>query len=497
MKYKKRKTVRVKIVFIITIYTLFIVVGSWMISKYLMRILLENRAKADLVRLFERCNTELNYSKTENESFGGPIENIPNPQAIAFVIRNAETGEYYTAINDKGLMMKNLENVMAGFENGAYDDLREPGKYKICSGYVEAFDDYYMDLVGRLDNGYQIAARMPMERINSTLESISTVFVIISLILSAIGVVVIVAVSGLYVNNINRISRVARKMASLDFDEKIPVNTYDELGELSDSMNLMSVQLEDSITKLKAANIKLQQDISEKEKLDVMKTEFLSNVSHELKTPIALIQGYSEGLRDNISDDPESIQFYSEVIIDEAKKMNSLVKKLLDLNEIEFGNNRLNIERFELNAFIKTIVTSHKLLIDEKQAKVEYDFAEEQCFVWADEYMIEEAFTNYLTNAIHYVINGGTIKITTKYNDGNVRVSVYNDGKLIPDDDIPRLFDKFYKIDKARTREYGGNGIGLSIVAAAIDAHGKNYGVYNEENGVSFYFELDAKCLEE
>ena len=200
-----------------------------------------------------------------------------------------------------------------------------------------------------------------------------------------------------------------------------------------------------------------------------MRKEFLSHVSHELKTPIALIQGYAEGLKENITDDEESKDFYCEVIADEAKKMNAMVKKLLTLNQIEFGNNQLSMQRFD---------------VFEEEAPV---------YVWADELMIEEVFSNYLSNALNHVYENGTIRIWFERMDSNLRIHVYNDGKCIPEEELNKLWIKFYKVDKARTREYGGNGIGLSIVAATMKAHGKDFGVANKENGVDFYFDLDAK----
>jgi signal transduction histidine kinase len=255
-------------------------------------------------------------------------------------------------------------------------------------------------------------------------------------------------------------------------------------------MNAMSWRLQQTISELKAANIKLQKEIDNKQQIDDMRKEFLSHVSHELKTPIALIQGYAEGLKD-MADDEESREFYTDVIIDEAQKMNEMVKKLLDLNEIEFGTEPLKIERFELVEFLSQIISTSQILTENSNANIHFD-EKPPVYVWADEYMIEEVFTNLLTNAIHYVKEGGIIRVSLEKNGDDVRVLVYNQGDRIADEDIDKLFIKFYKADKARTREYGGSGIGLSIVAATMEAHNKKYGVYNVDDGVVFYFDLDA-----
>ena len=255
----------------------------------------------------------------------------------------------------------------------------------------------------------------------------------------------------------------------------------------------MSDQLEKTISELKTANNQLQQDIEQKEKLENMRNEFLGNVSHELKTPIALIQGYAEGLKEGINDDPESTEFYCDVIIDEAGKMNRMVKNLLTLNQLEFGSDEVEFERFDIVKLVKGVIASCDILIQQAEANIDF-IAGESAYVWADEFKTEQVVRNYLTNAIHHAENEKRIEVKIIRTEGKVRVSVFNSGKPIPEEDIPKLWDKFYKVDKAHTREYGGNGIGLSIVKAIMESFHQGYGVKNYDNGVEFWFELDAKC---
>ena len=226
-----------------------------------------------------------------------------------------------------------------------------------------------------------------------------------------------------------------------------------------------------------------------------MRTEFLSNVSHELKTPIALIQGYAEGLKEGITDDPESMDFYCSVIMDEANKMNMMVKKLLTLNQIEFGDEELVMERFDIIELVSSVVNANELRAGQKGIKIIFNQADEHIDVWSDEYKIEEVITNYISNAINHCDFEKRIEVNVKKNGDNIRVSVFNTGKNIPEEDINNIWGKFYKVDKARTREYGGNGIGLSIVKAIMDSYGKEYGVRNLDNGVEFWFDLDAKSV--
>lgn len=223
-----------------------------------------------------------------------------------------------------------------------------------------------------------------------------------------------------------------------------------------------------------------------------MRKEFLDNVSHELKTPIALIQGYAEGLKENISDDPESREFYCDVIMDEASKMNKLVKNLLTLNQLESGKDAVVMERFDIVSLIRGVLQTMNIMIGQKDAKVIFE-AEKPVYVWADEFKIEEVVTNYVSNALNHLEGEKEIEIKLQDEDNRVKISVFNTGTPIPEADVPNLWNKFYKVDKARTREYGGSGIGLSIVKAIMESMNQEYGVQNFDNGVEFWFTLDRK----
>jgi len=281
-------------------------------------------------------------------------------------------------------------------------------------------------------------------------------------------------------------------MSDLNFEIKYPVTTNDEIGELGGSINILSEKLEKTFTELKNANNELLTDIQNKIQIDEMRKDFLSNVTHELKTPIALIQGYAEGLSDNINEDADSREFYCEVIIDEAKKMNQMVKKLLSLNQIESGNNQVNIERFDLVALIRSVLSSTEILFQQKEILLHFEHTD-PVYVWSDEYMTEEVVTNFISNALNHVEGAKIIEIKLIQHDEVVRVAVYNTGAKIPEEDIENIWIKFYKVDKARTREYGGSGIGLSIVKAIMTSLNQKYGVINHDAGVEFWFELDAK----
>ena len=260
----------------------------------------------------------------------------------------------------------------------------------------------------------------------------------------------------------------------------------------------MSDKLEKTIKQLRETNIELEKDIEEKSKIDEMRKSFISDVSHELKTPIALIQGYSEGLLENVNTDEESRKFYAEVILDETNKMDRLVKQLLELMKLEYGKREFNDTEFNLVEVEKEVIRKSQVMIEEEKVEIEFKTPDEINVV-ADDFYIEQVVTNYMTNAIKHVeeVNGRKIiKIENEVDveKNKVRVKVFNTGKQIPEEHLNRIWNRFYKIDASRNRKDGGTGIGLAFVKAIMSNYGANsYGVINKENGVEFYFDLELK----
>lgn len=350
----------------------------------------------------------------------------------------------------------------------------------------------YVECWGEFDNGCYYLIRTPLESIKESAAISNSFYFFVGLIIVVISGILILMVTNKIARPIDELTKLSIKMSDLDFDARYESHAGNEIDLLGDNFNKMSKQLENTISELKSANNKLQKDIEDKIKIDEMRKEFLDNVSHELKTPIALIQGYAEGLNENISDDPESRQFYCDVIIDEAGKMNKLVKNLLTLNQLESGKDAVVMERFDIVSVINGVLQSMNIMIEQKEANV--TFREKgPVYVWADEFKVEEVVTNYTSNALNHLGGDRQIEIKVIKEADRVKVTVFNTGTPIPEADIPNLWNKFYKVDKARTREYGGSGIGLSIVKAIMEGMHQEYGVCNYDNGVEFWFTLDCK----
>ncbi|MDE7367004.1 MAG: HAMP domain-containing protein, partial [Lachnospiraceae bacterium] len=408
------------------------------------------------------------------------FEGLNNPNNAIIVVSDG-TGTVYTTTNEQGLMLDSLMSMTRLMKNPSYRTDEKP--YIIEIHQDDRMDTGYYDLIGYLSNGYMIVIRTSKDAVNNSAIFTNRIYLYFSLSILFLAAIVISCISRYFTKPIHDMAIVARRMSNLDFDARIQVNSKDEVGELGDSMNRLSTKLESAISELKTANNELQHDIENKNQIDEMRKEFLSHVSHELKTPIALIQGYAEGLKESINDDPESREFYCDVIMDEANKMNNMVKKLLSLNELEFGSGQVQVSRFDIVELVQNICNASDILLEAKDAVLEIR-AEHPLYVWADEFLVEEVVTNYLTNAMHYVSPQGRIEVRFVPLDKELQIVVFNSGNQIPEEEMQKLWIKFYKMDKARTREYGGSGIGLSIVAAAMEAHGKGFGVRNVNGGV-------------
>ena len=356
---------------------------------------------------------------------------------------------------------------------------------------VRRLGSSYIYLDGNLENGDHILIRLSVAGIEESVSFSNRFFLYVTLFVACVGFIIMYIVTGAFVKPVKELNNQAKRMSELDFTAKYNVRTNDEFGMLGNSINVLSEKLEKSLDELKQANEELKQDLKQREAMDEMRKEFLSNVSHELKTPIALIQGYAEGLIDNINDDEESRQFYCEVIMDEAKKMNGMVKQIMALNQLEFGYSQVSLEVFDIVDLIHGVLAKSDILIRQKEANVRFEAAG-PVNVSSDAFMAEEVFTNYFTNALNHVNGERRIDISLEEHKGNIRVNVFNTGDPIPEEDIGNIWDKFYKVDKARTREYGGSGVGLSIVKATMQLLGKEYGVENKDDGVLFWFEMDA-----
>ena len=440
--------------------------------------------------VYEQINTYT--SKIYNISgFEEELEKISINNDFDIVIKTGENITIYSTNKDYMGVLREFGK-LAPFNNKDFY-VEENEHYTIKSVQDTATGINYILLAGELDNGYLLYIRMPIPSIRESVKISNRFLYAMAIFVIIIGGVVVSYISKRFTKPIKELNNIARNMSNLDFSHRYtPTNQEDEIDELGKSINSMSTKLETTITQLKATNRELERDIEQKSKLENMRSTFISDVSHELKTPIALIQGYSEGLLENVNSDEESRRFYAEVILDESNKMDKLVKQLLELMKLEnemrtFDNKSFNIVELE-----KEILRKTDVMIKEKGAEIRFN-AENEINVIADNFYIDQVITNYLTNAIKHVqeVNGEKyISIENEIKENVVRIKIFNTGKQIDEENLDRIWRRFFKGDESRNREDGGTGIGLALVRAIMNNYGNEYGVINKENGVEFYLEL-------
>ncbi len=442
--------------------------------------------------LYKRINMYYNSNSTNNQIEDELRRIAFNNNFDIFIETNENTivfstdKDLFTAID----ILSNAKNYK-NKDNLIYSD----EKVQIRKINDDSNNISYILLSGILDNGYSLYISIPAVPIEESVQISNQALILIGIIILIISALMASFISKKFTTPIVQLNDITDKMAKLDFSQKyIPQNIDDEINELGKNINTMSDKLERTIKQLRENNSELEKDIEEKSKIDEMRKQFISDVSHELKTPIALIQGYAEGLIENVNTDEESKKFYAEVILDESNKMDTLVKQLLELMKLEYGKREFNNSSFNIVELINEVIRKCKVIIEEKNISIKFD-TQEEIKVYADDFYIEQVVTNYFTNAIKHTkeVNGLKqieIKIEKRDND-KVRISVINTGDNIKEEHINKIWGRFYKEDTSRNRAEGGTGIGLALVKAIMNNYKNDYGVNNLDYGVEFYFELN------
>jgi signal transduction histidine kinase len=449
-----------------------------------------------ITNAYERINEVVSNGDITSDEFDLELRKTCEMYNINIIVIDASSNTIKSSTRDGDRLMRRLYDHFFS-ESKDTDYLAENDKYYMASSTDSLTLTEYLEMWGVLDNGNLFLINSPLESIRESVNISNRFLTYVGLISTILSAILMWIMSARISRPIMELKDISEKMSKLDFETKYKSRHRNEIDLLGEHINQLSETLEETISELKTANNELKRDIEKKEQIDEMRKEFLSNVSHELKTPIALIQGYAEGLKEGINDDDkESRDFYCDVIIDESGKMNNMVKKLLDLNQLEFGNDVVTMERFDIVALINNFINSAEILIEQNGINIRLEQSQ-PIYVWADEFKTEEVVRNYFSNAMNHASGEKIIEIKyqliTQDDAGKVRISVFNTGEPIPEDSLPHIWEKFYKVDKARTREYGGSGVGLSIVKAIMDSMNQEYGAINYTNGVEFWFELETK----
>ncbi len=468
----------------------------WILNSSLLELVYINH-KRDAIKetyetLYEAANTGELYEKEYRDTF----EQMYTYDNLSILVSTSDGSIVMSSAgeNASANMLSNLFDTILRLRSSSSQRtlLEETSRYSIERQTDTRMNGDYIVLWGSLGDGNIVLIRSAVETLRDSADVSNQFLLLVGLATIVVSIFVSMALTARITKPVTELTDISRRMTELDFDARYePRQHQNEIDELGLRMNTLADSLEKTIRDLKQANTDLRHDIEIRDQSEQMRKEFLSNVSHELKTPIALIQGYAEGLEDGISDNPEDLKFYCDVIIDESKRMNKMVQQLLALNQLEFGQNNVSMERFDVVEVVRGLLSRAQIMIEQNGIQVEFD-VQGPVYVWADEFLAEQAIQNYITNAIHYAKNEKIIRIrfSDAVNNG-LRISVFNTGDPIPEESLPHLWEKFYKVDKARTREYGGSGIGLSVVRAVMESFNRSYGVTNFDDGVEFWLELD------
>ena len=464
----------------------------WVLNTTLLPRYYMHNKKEVLIENYQTISNASAQNELESDEFAVTFDNLCSNGNIMALILQQDGKVLRSSVNDLDALRTEFWDVL--LHGDKMEVLYSNKQYQLLKKTDTRLDSEYLVLVGVLENGDMVLMRTAVESIRES-AAISNRFLLFAGAAAIVASILVAFFTTRHITKpLQQLTDISKRMVDLDFNAKYESdqsNSY-EVEELGNHINRLSENLERTISELKTANVELQDDIEKKIQIDEMRKEFLSNVSHELKTPLALIQGYAEGLQECINDDAESREFYCEVIIDEADKMNRMVKKLLTLNQLEFGNDQIIMERFDMTELIRGVANSTRILMEQKGIRLELENSEE-AWVWGDEFKVEEVITNYMSNAINHADGEKLIRVFYTRSEDKLRVSVFNTGQPIPEEDIEKIWVKFYKVDKARTREYGGSGIGLSIVKAIMDSFHQRCGVINHEDGVEFWMELATK----
>lgn len=484
------KSVKVKLLLSMTMLIVFMVFFMIFANTFLIEKFYLHSKKDNLIQAYNEINNYMSFSGADSNEIELQLERIGITHNFNIIITDENNSNIYSSSIDYKPYMAEDERANKAkilySKNGVY--ILEMKDMK--NGLT------FLMLVGKLDNGDGVYIRMPVASITENVKISNHFLYMVGILVLIMSGVIATLISKRFTKPISELSTIANKMSNLDFSQKYRIkDTNDEIDNLGKSINTMSDKLEETITQLQKNNSELEKDIEKKSKIDEMRRQFISDVSHELKTPIALIQGYSEGLIENVNTDEDNRKFYAEVISDEANKMDNMVKELLELMKLEHGGRVFHNDYFDLTELIKEEIRKYTVMLQENEIQVEFDDKTSNQ-VYADENFMEQIVNNYLSNAIKHAEEVGGKKqicITTQQKeDGKLRVIVMNTGKQISKENINRIWNRFYKEDSSRNREMGGTGIGLAVVKAIMEKYQNEYGVENVENGVEFYFDVNT-----
>jgi len=465
------KTIKTKLILIFMILMVSLVISGILLNSIFLESYYVYKNKSIFESVNEKISNEYINNKENSDEYINMINSI---DGISTTIVDQNFNVEFTSINQKSNV--NEKRVSKEMKQLILDNEK-----KISNKYIYDIEEKNnaqntkLVFISKMSNEKFIILRKPIKGIHESVSIANQFYIFAGLIVIFIGGIFILIFSKKITKPIIEMSNVAENISNLEFDKRVNIESQDEIGKLGESINKISEKLSASINGLK-------QDVERRKQL-------VSNMSHELKTPIGIIKGYAEGLKYGVVDDKEKMAKYCSVLVEECDRMDNLVRELLNHSKMEAGMVELNITSFDSGEFISKIAERFKPTFIEKG--ITFDFkCVNNYIISADRDMLEKAINNFITNAIDYVEGRNFIQLTAEKKEKGIKISVFNTGNHIPTEDLEKIWDIYYKVDKARSRKYGGHGLGLSIVRLIVQLHGGITKVENVGEGVIFSLEI-------
>ena len=477
---KRGVSIKTKLTVYFAIFTLFVLLVVWVFQVLLLGQFYEQIKLSEL----HTAASELAACLDSPDELKGTAEDILSDSLIFSKVYSLENGyarrilsqdwagdyylktasaeqleELFNKANRAGGSYYMRQNVKVSFPNAPSSD-KPPVEPEVRKELV------YVQIVETEDSAYIIMLNMIYTPLGSTVNTLRTQFIWIAVILLAGALIISYIVSKRISSPLVRMNDSARSLAVGRYDTTFEGEGYRETRELADTLNYAS---------------------SELSKLDNLRKELIANVSHDLRTPLTMITGYGEVMRDIPGENtPENVQ----VIIDESTRLTELVNDMLDLSKLQAGESVLEKSVFDLTETVRSALTRYNKLTEHHGYSIEF-VAESSTTVEADRKKILQVIYNLINNAVNYSGEDKRVRVLQTLNGDLVRISVSDNGDGISPEDLPRIWDRYYKVDRVHRRGVVGTGVGLTVVKGILEAHGCRYGVESEPgHGSTFWFEL-------
>ena len=469
------KTVFSKLMIIfIVIILISTVLSALLISQYFSNTFID-RARDEMINVAKDVSTDAAYNYYDILSPGDfknmVIQKALNNRDVIWVVDS--DGDIWCAANPKGETKITRDEILKYY----FDMLDEMNRGNITSIRTNSSDNIFnapvitvgMPVIIEGNIVGSVFVHKMLSDLNDSMVDMYRQIIFSALMSIVVAVILIYFMAKSILKPLKKVTKATKQLARGNFDVRLAISSRDEIGELADTFNSVAEDLG---------------------KYENTRRGFVANVSHELRSPLTSMQGLVQGILDGTIpiDQQEN---YLNVVLDETKRLNYLINDLLDLSQIESGKLAFELKNIDINELIRRCLITFESKISAKNIEVEVEIKDEKQFVSADENRIKQVMMNLIDNAVKFTPEGGTIKIFTSETSASIFVNVNNSGEAIEAEDLPYVFERFYKADKSHTRTQEGTGLGLSIVKKILVGHGQNIWVKSTpKDGTTFTFTL-------